>query len=65
MSEKPELRINCASETAAIGGFLLPCRIGKSGYIDGAKGREGDAKDPQGQGLYPGRGGHRQRGVGG
>jgi len=50
MSQKPELRINCASETATIGALVLPCRIGKGGFIDGAEGREGDAKTPLG--LY-------------
>ena len=35
----------------------MPCRIGKSGYVDGRKGREGDAKTPLGDyrlrfGLY-------------
>ena len=49
--------INAANRTLTCGSLTLACRIGKAGYIDGAKGREGDAKTPLGEyrlrfGLY-------------
>jgi len=50
MSNSPELRINCASKTASLGKIILPCRIGRGGFIDGLKGAEGDEKSPLG--LY-------------
>jgi len=49
MSERRELRINCVSKTASLGDLLLPCRIGRYGFIDGINGAEGDAKTPLGQ----------------
>lgn len=52
-----ELIIDVKSGTARVGDRLVPCRIGRAGYIDAADGREGDAKTPLGTyvlryGLY-------------
>lgn len=49
--------INPTKRELSVGPLTLSCRIGKGGYIDGAKGREGDAKTPLGEfrlryGLY-------------
>lgn len=51
------LIVNCRDKTLSIGNTTYPCRIGKGGYVDGDKGREGDAKTPLGTyhlrfGLY-------------
>lgn len=49
--------IHTQSKTLEIDGRLYPCRIGRGGYVDGPKGREGDEKTPLGDyilrfGLY-------------
>ncbi|WP_427453260.1 L,D-transpeptidase family protein [Litorimonas sp. WD9-15] len=51
------IKIACDAGLLRCGPLHLPCRIGKSGFIDGAAGREGDAKTPLGHyrlrfGLY-------------
>ncbi len=51
------LKIDCNAKILLFGAIATPCRIGKLGYIDGGKGREGDAKTPLGDyklrfGLY-------------
>jgi L,D-peptidoglycan transpeptidase YkuD (ErfK/YbiS/YcfS/YnhG family) len=54
---KPSLIIHAAQREAQIGDLVMPCRIGKAGFVQGEKGREGDAKTPLGAyhlrfGLY-------------
>lgn len=55
---KPDsLTIRANSRDAQIGDLVLPCRIGRGGAIDQARGREGDEKTPLGDyklrfGLY-------------
>ena len=51
------LKIDCKSKNLLCGPIATPCRIGKSGYISGKSGREGDSKTPLGEyvlrfGLY-------------
>lgn len=51
------LIVNCRDKTLSVEDTLYPCRIGKGGFVEGAKGREGDAKTPLGTyhlrfGLY-------------
>ncbi len=51
------ISVRCAPRTIRFGGQTYPCRIGREGSIDQAKGREGDAKTPCGEyilrfGLY-------------
>lgn len=51
------IKISCQSGVLRCGELILLCRIGKSGYILQAEGREGDAKTPLGEyvlrfGLY-------------
>ncbi|NNE57367.1 MAG: L,D-transpeptidase family protein [Hellea sp.] len=40
--------VNCAEKTISFNGKTYSCRIGRGGYIDGSKGREGDEKTPLG-----------------
>ena len=49
--------INCPDKTIRFGRKTYPCRIGRGGFIDSEKGREGDEKTPLGDyrlrfGLY-------------
>ena len=49
--------VNTSTRKVTIKGEIYPCRIGRKGYIAGAKGREGDEKTPLGEynlrfGLY-------------
>lgn len=51
------LIVNCRDKTLTLGESVYPCRIGRGGFIDHDKGREGDAKTPLGTyhlrfGLY-------------
>jgi len=51
------IKIACKSQILQFGTLTLPCRIGRSGYVPQANGREGDAKTPLGTyhlrfGLY-------------
>lgn len=41
--------ISCAAQILQCGPLSLPVRIGKQGFIEGDKGREGDAKTPLGR----------------
>ncbi|RKQ69453.1 L,D-transpeptidase-like protein [Litorimonas taeanensis] len=57
MSKHLRLDIDCSSSTAILGHYILPCRIGRGGYIDSTNGCEGDEKTPLGHynlrwGLY-------------
>ncbi len=51
------ITVNCRDKLIKCHNHLWPCRIGRAGFIDEVKGREGDAKTPLGQyvlrfGLY-------------
>ncbi len=53
------ITVNCRDKLIKCHDRRWSCRIGRGGYIDGAKGREGDAKTPLGRyflrfGLYRG-----------
>lgn len=40
--------VNSSDRTIQFGGLSYACRIGRGGYVDGCKGREGDEKTPLG-----------------
>lgn len=44
--------VRCAKRIIEIDGKAYPCRIGRSGYIAGEKGREGDEKTPLGDYVF-------------
>ncbi len=46
------ITVNSAARTINIDGRPYPCRIGRAGAIDMAKGREGDEKTPLGQYVF-------------
>lgn len=50
MQDTSYLTIHCENGIARLGSLSLSCRIGRGGFIDGAKGAEGDEKTPLG--LY-------------
>ncbi len=48
MKETLGFDINCASGEAVLGDISVPCRIGRDGYVNQARGKEGDGKTPLG-----------------
>ena len=43
------LSIDCRAKQVVLGDLSLPCRIGKSGWVDESQGKEGDQKTPLGE----------------
>jgi len=43
-----DIIISCRDKRLRCGELKLPVRIGKAGFVDGARGREGDSKTPLG-----------------
>lgn len=46
------LIVNAKSKTLTAGGITYPCRIGRSGFVKQASGREGDGKTPLGTYMF-------------